>query len=73
MVHCLGDCVCVCVCITGITRAQICQVIVVVRAQVGKEFPDMRQNGREIKFIKVGDTVRTVGQLKGELMLNRGL
>jgi len=65
--------VCVCVCITGITRAQICQVIVVVRAQVGKEFPDMRQNGREIKFIKVGDTVRTVGQLKGELMLNRGL
>ena len=63
----------VCVCITGIRRAQICQVIVVVRARVGKEFPDMRQNGREIKFIKVGDTVRTVGQLKGELMLNRGL
>ena len=28
---------------------------VVVRAQVGKEFPDMRQNKREIKFIRVGD------------------
>ena len=62
---------CVCVCITGITRAQICQVIVVVRAQVGKEFPDMRQNEREIKFIRMGDIIRTVGQLKGEPMLNR--
>ena len=46
--------------------------IVVVQAWVGKEFPDMRQNEREIKFIRVGDAVRTVGQLKGELMLNRG-
>ena len=45
---------------------------VVVRAQVGKEFPDTRQNEREIKFIRVGDTVRTVGQLKGEPALNRG-
>ena len=36
-----------------------------VRVQVGKEFPDMRQNEREIKFIRVG-------QLKGELTLNRG-
>ena len=44
----------------------------VVRARVGKEFPDMRQNEREIKFIRVGDAVRTVGQLKGELVLNRG-
>ena len=44
----------------------------VVRARVGKEYPDMRQNEREIKFIRVGDAVRTVGQLKGELMLNRG-
>ena len=43
-----------------------------VRVQVGKEFPDMRQNEREIKFIRVGDTVRTGGQLKGELALNRG-
>ena len=33
---------------------------------VGKEFPDMRQNEREIKFIRMGDTVRTAGQLKGE-------
>ena len=65
-------CVCVCVCVAGITRAQICQVIVMVQVQVGKEFPDMRQNWREIKFIRVGDTVRTVGQFKGELMLNRG-
>ena len=39
---------------------------------VGKEFTDMRQNEREITFIRVGDTVRTVGQLKGEPMLNKG-
>ena len=45
---------------------------VVVCAQVGKEFPDMRQNEREIKFVRLGDAVRTVGQLEGELMLNRG-
>ena len=38
---------------------------------LGKEFPDMRQNKRRIKFIRVGDTVRTLGKLKGELMLNR--
>ena len=42
---------------------------VAARAQVGKEFPDMRQNEREITFIQVGDTVRTVGQLKGEATL----
>ena len=45
---------------------------VVVRARVGKEFPDMRQNERETKFIRMGDTVRPAGQLKGELTLNRG-
>ena len=45
---------------------------VVVWVQVEKEFPDMRQNEREIKFIRMGDIVRTVGQLKGEPMLNRG-
>ena len=45
---------------------------VVLRARVGKEFPDMRQNKREIKFISVGDAVRTVGQLKGEPTLNSG-
>ena len=43
-----------------------------VWAQDGKEFPDMRQNEREMKFIRVGDTVRTAGQLKGEPTLNRG-
>ena len=35
---------------------------------VGKEFPDMRQKEREIKFVRVGDTVRTAGQLKGSLV-----
>ena len=43
-----------------------------VWVQVGKEFPDMRQNEREIKFIRVGDAVRTVSQLKGEPTLKRG-
>ena len=38
--------------------------------QVGKEFPDMKQNERKIKFIRIGDAVRTAGQLNGELMLN---
>ena len=42
-------------------------VAVVVRAQVGKEFPDMRQNERRIKFIREGEAVRTMGRLKGEL------
>ena len=46
--------------------------IVVVWAWVGKEFPDMRQNERDIKFIRMGDAVRTAGQLKGEPTLNRG-
>ena len=41
----------------------------IVWAWVGKEFSDMRQNEREIKFIRVGDAVRTAGQRKGELML----
>ena len=48
-------------------------VNVMVRAWAGKEFPDMRQNEREIKFIRVLDTVRTAGQLKGEPTLDRGL
>ena len=43
---------------------------VVVWEQVGKEFPDNRQNEREIKFITLGDTVRTAGQLKREPALN---
>ena len=43
-----------------------------VWAQVGKAFPDMRQNEREIKFIREGDAVRTAGQLKGEPTLDTG-
>ena len=39
---------------------------------VRKEFPVMRQNEREIKIIRVGDTIRTTGQLKGEPTLNMG-
>ena len=45
---------------------------VLVRVQIGKEFLDRRQNEREIKFIRMGDAVRTVSQLKGEPMFNRG-
>ena len=45
---------------------------VTVQEWIGKEFPDMRHIERRIKFIRVGDTIITVGQLKGELMLNRG-
>ena len=48
-------------------------IYVIIWAWVGKEFPDLRQNEREIKFIRVGDAVRTAGQLKGELRLNRVL
>ena len=48
------------------------KVYVVVCAWAGKEFPDGRQNKKELRFIRVGDTVRTVGGLKGELTLNRG-
>ena len=39
---------------------------------VGKEFPDMRQKEREIKFIRMGDTAGTAGRRRGELRLNRG-
>ena len=46
--------------------------IVVFRAQVRKGFPDIRQNEREIKFIRVGDAVGAVGQLEGKVMLNGG-
>ena len=45
---------------------------VVVHVWVGKEFPDMRWNEREIKFIRVEDAVRTAGPLKGEPTLNKG-
>ena len=43
---------------------------VVVCAWVGKEFSDMRQNERRIKFIIVGDAILTVGQLKREPTLS---
>ena len=39
-----------------------------VCVRIGKEFPDMRQNERRIKFIREGDTVRTVDWLKIELI-----
>ena len=44
-----------------------------VLMQVEKEFPNMRQNERELKFIRMGDAVTTEGQLKGEPTLNRDL
>ena len=52
---------------------------VVVHAQVGKEFPNTRQNERRIEFIRMGEeggTASTMGQLpesQGELTLNVGL
>jgi len=39
---------------------------------VRKEFSDLRQNEREMQFIRVRDAVRTVDPLKEELTLNRG-
>ena len=45
---------------------------VMVWVRVGKEFPDMRQSEKRIKFIRVGDTVRTAGQFKGESTVNGG-
>ena len=47
-------------------------ISVMVPERVGKEFPDMRQNKREIKFVRVGDAVRTAGQLKHDPMMTRG-
>ena len=38
-----------------------------VCVRFGKEFPDMRQNERRIKFTREGDTVGTVDWLKGDL------
>ena len=48
------------------------QVTVVVRAWVGKEFLDMRQNERKIEFIRVGNAVRIVVRVQGKLTLNGG-
>ena len=47
-------------------------ISVMAQVRVEKEFPDMRQNERDIKFIRVGDTVRTVGQLKEVPTLKSG-
>ena len=41
-------------------------VIVVVYVQVGREFPDTRQNERRREFTRAGDAVRPVGWLKTE-------
>ena len=43
-----------------------------VRLWAGKEFPDTRQSDREIKFVRMGDTVKTVGWLKGEPTVEQG-
>ena len=44
-----------------------CKEAIVVCVQLGKDFPNMRQNEKSMKFIRVGKAVRTVGRLKGEL------
>ena len=51
-----------------VTLGRVPQLFLSCRAWVGKEFPERRQNERRIKFIRVGDAIRTAGQLKGELM-----
>ena len=40
--------------------------------QIGREFPDVRQNERRIKFIRVEDAARKTGQLKGEPAPSKG-
>ena len=45
----------------------------VVRLRAGKEFPDTRQSDREIKFVRVGDTAKTLGWLKGEPTVEQGV
>ena len=42
-------------------------VIIVVQAWVGKEFPDTRQNERRIKFIRVGRGKSLAAQQTGFL------
>ena len=41
-------------------------VTAVVREQVRKEFPNIRQDEKRISFTRVGDAVRTVSWLKEE-------
>ena len=53
-------------------KLQEAVLTVMVSSWVGQKFPGMRQNEREIKFIRGGDAVRTAGQHKGEPVLKRG-
>ena len=53
-------------------NSKLSLIVVMVQAQAGEEFQDMRQNERKVKFIRVGDTVRTVGQLKEVPTLKSG-
>ena len=59
------------------TKPCTCVRTLVVRAWVGKEFPDTRQTERRIKFIRVGEgriAATTAGQLpysQREPTLNR--
>ena len=46
---------------------------VVACAWVEKEFPDMKQNERRIKFFKERDALRTAGWPKGEPAPFKGL
>lgn len=39
-----------------------------IHAQIGKEFPNSRQKGRRIELARAGDTVRTMDELKKELV-----
>ena len=48
-----------------------CEEAIMVCVQLGKEFPNMRQNEKSMKFIRVGKAVRTVGRLKGEPPLSQ--
>ena len=42
-----------------------------VQARVGKEFRDMRQNEREIKFTRMGDTYNS-GPAQGRIDVEQG-
>ena len=45
-------------------RLDLISLSVVVGARRGKELPDLRQNERRIKFIKVGDTLEQLASLR---------
>ena len=44
---------------------------VMVQVWVGKDFPDMRQNEREIKFIRMGDSYNS-GPAQGKTDVEQG-